>query len=43
MKIRNLEKPCKRKKCPYYNTRTNKCSLCEYNPNAEWTERKAKR
>lgn len=30
-------KSCKRKKCPYYTTTTEKCSRCEWNSEATWT------
>lgn len=39
MKVKK-QKACKRKKCPYYNVVFNKCSKCEWNPNALWTEKK---
>ena len=30
----NTDKHCKRKKCPYYKQKTDKCCFCEWNPNA---------
>lgn len=41
MKLKQ-SKPCKRKKCPYYNIYFDKCSFCEWNPDKVWTERKEK-
>lgn len=44
MRIKRLNKPCKRKKCPYYRQNTTECYSCEYNPDAGWTyERKVKK
>lgn len=44
MKVTRFNKPCKRDKCPYYKTKTDKCYSCEWNPDAVWTyERKVKR
>lgn len=34
------EKPCKRKKCPYYNVEYRLCKICEWNPEGVWIERK---
>ena len=39
MKIKE-EKPCKRKKCPYYLIHSSNCSKCELNPNSGWTVKK---
>ena len=35
-------KSCKRKKCPYYELYTNKCTKCELNPNSVWSEKKGR-
>ena len=42
MKTKMFKKPCKRDKCPYYKMKFDKCSSCEWNPDATWTERKTK-
>lgn len=34
------EKPCKRKKCPYYNVEYRLCKICEWNPEGVWILRK---
>lgn len=40
MKTKN--KPCKRKKCPYYYMHgySEKCASCDWNPECVWTERR---
>ena len=43
MRNKKFDKTCKREKCPYYREITTKCNSCEYNPDAGWTERKAKK
>ena len=30
------DKPCKKRKCPYYNIFSTKCNSCEKNPEANW-------
>lgn len=40
--MRENNKNCKRKNCPYYHAITAKCRYCEWNPKSLWTEKKAK-
>lgn len=40
MQIKRQNKPCKRKKCSYYNEIMKRCESCEWNPNSIWTENK---
>ena len=36
------EKPCKRKKCPYYDMYFKRCESCEWNPESTWGVKKGK-
>lgn len=36
--MKNKEKPCKRKKCPYYSEYYKLCYICDYNPEGVWVE-----
>jgi hypothetical protein len=40
MKRTKKEKPCKRKKCPYYDLEYHLCEICGWNPKGVWIERK---
>lgn len=37
------DKKCKRKKCPYYDSISQKCMKCEWNPDSVWAVRKEKK
>lgn len=41
--MKKREKPCKRKKCPFYGVCFYECEICAWNPEATWVVKRGKK